>query len=235
MNEAAAPAQSVLAEIAARLAAVTPDMFVKMEVKPGRNDHVVGTLSEDRQRFQAMINGIINEHNAIAAESKTKLKSILDAMMSDDPIAGMKALLDGGGRDEAKAMKAKSEQLHTLIGIVTNMFWEDVRRDFPVLVGKGTIGICEGWGVYWNDDAKDLLLGDIPKDFADMLRGRGTMEVHVVRMGGDSPFDFDPFEGMFGSGDPFGSFGRRPPVPAAPAGRAGRNARTGHAFEQIEA
>ena len=185
MNGGQAPLPSTRDEINTRLAGITSKMFREPRYETNDKDHVITnrTMSDDLKRLWTLTDLLVEEYNGISREFETFAKEGFSRLTSRNPFARMRELFTGTVFDQAQALKSKQDRLDALLKITRQMFWEDVRREFPEIADHSRIGTGTGWLVHWNDEPADhglsveiIGLGGvgmprgIPPELAEILR-----------------------------------------------------------------
>lgn len=95
---------------------------------------VVGELPEELQRLYALK---VRAANALMALQGELLQCRGRHFGQTEPPPEFEALVERHNLAECRE------------AVIDALFWASVRVEFPVLANKGTIGLAEGWGVYW--------------------------------------------------------------------------------------
>lgn len=169
-NKSPEPRLGVLAEICARLAAITPEQFVVPEVARSKDATFVCTATDDIKRLFTLRNQLVDEMEELAKSGMEAALEALGDLGSRNPLIVAKELttpgsrtweLQAGMRTRSGAMRQKDH----LCEIVDEILWLEIRRQHPDLQDKPAVAIFSDWGLYW--------LKEIPDDRAGFDIGAG--------------------------------------------------------------
>lgn len=104
------------------------------EIEEGQ--HVVGEANDDLRCLWGLMEAYRLKMNALAEEHDTLCDGDCDALGDDDKV-------------RHAALMAKAEILGRRMNLVKKIFWTAVREDFDELSDKDSIGIGQGFRVYW--------------------------------------------------------------------------------------
>ncbi len=128
---------AVLAEILARLAAITPEQIVPPPQDREEGCHVVVTANDDLKRLFTLRNLLADEHNELVARYRA-----MDEAGSKD-------------RGEFERLEEQIVAMKILHQIVDQIFWLDARRQHPSFANKRGLGITHDWSLCWRDDVAE--------------------------------------------------------------------------------
>lgn len=181
----------VLAEIGARLAAITPEKFIQpkkmLEDEPDGAYTRVCPASNDIKRLWTLMKMISDELKVDAKHLDTLMNDLVkDVKKGGGGVVGMlKNLVGGGVSPEAIAEAERAGNAfrlkEQLFNVVRDIFWLEVRRFVPELANKDTIGIFADWSLAWRDEPEekkekkrklmiDVLGNELPPELREALR-----------------------------------------------------------------
>ena len=130
----------VLADIIARLAAITPEQVAPLREAPPveEGDHVVATANDDIKRYFTLCGLLKDAYNE-------KVRA------HNEVVAGWMAV---GGREpvvQRAKFKAELGMEREFFDIVHQIAWLEVERQYPELTGKPGISIGDDWSLFWRE------------------------------------------------------------------------------------
>ena len=170
--------ENVLGEITRRLATIAPDEFAKPDGKIEKTDHVVGTImDDDLKRLYTLFILTHEDTRKAVARGKTILSEILGKRIPNNPIEVLTILSkDQEGVHLLEKSQDEFLRLDRFSDLVKDLFWLQVRRRFPDLMSKPSIGIRENWVICWTEDASPhieiLDLNAMSPGFAELFGQR---------------------------------------------------------------
>lgn len=155
-----AKALGILADIAVRLANITPEQFVVPGLEREKDAHVVAEADDDIKRLFTLRATLTDECNGLVTHCQQMAENALTDIFRRNPRDVVEEMdVPGSPLFEAKAALQKLEielkQLTDLREIVDNVFWLEVRRKYPELLGKSCISIYSDWSLCWQDKDDD--------------------------------------------------------------------------------
>ncbi len=159
-NGSTAAPLGVLAEINQRLAAITSEQFTAPQGACAKGDHPVAYATDEVKRLYTLWGSLIDEGNAINNKVRQGTEAALKDIFVKGPEKTVEELKTPGSptaetRVRLDALHAESERLGRLLGIVKDLFWEEVQRQHPELAAKPTIAICSDWSLVWREDDQE--------------------------------------------------------------------------------
>lgn len=166
----------VLAELIARLGAITPEQYIAPEpdTKPDKDAVVVATANDDIKKLftlQCILVGQIKDLSVSLLEAS---QTCLREALQKGPSRTMEEIETPGttlfeGNAKMPALKAETDDLTELLKIVRGMLWLDIRRQHPDLASAQSVGISSDWTLRWKGNGDD---------------DDGDMHVRILAIGG---------------------------------------------------
>ncbi len=128
-----------LEKIQVQMAALSPEGFAEPECEVGENEHVVGEASESLKRLFTVAQSYVD----------LKVQKLGDAL---------KAIKN---REESAKLRDEANDIGAEAKLLTKIFWQSVRDEYPELADKPEIGIRKGWKVLWKESSGEEELLDI--------------------------------------------------------------------------
>lgn len=132
-----------LEEIEAEVQRIRVEDFVEPWEKRNSNFHVVGTMSQYLMRLFTIRHHCMNSVRELSTQAK---HVVVDLEGRPEPPEELPTELQDL-MSQFLTARQKTDALNEI-------FWTEVRYEFPQLAGKGSIGVCEGWQVYWSEESQ---------------------------------------------------------------------------------
>jgi hypothetical protein len=139
------------------------------EVQDGKDNVVRGEFPDHLKRSYTLLCLLDDEHKSAVSE----MKSVLDAVRKESsPLAVLRKIVDD---DKLEGLFEKHRSIHEDLEIARSLFWADMRRQFPELADKTSIGVRKGWLACWSEERDGM-----PHDLMELL-GDGF---EIINIGG---------------------------------------------------
>lgn len=170
----------VLADIIARLGAITPDQYIAPEpdAKPDKDAIVAAIANDDIKKLftlQCLLVGQIQELKTSASEAawvclEEAFQKGPDETMREIETPGTALFVE---QSKMSVFNAEIDDLRELLGIVKGMLWLDIKRQHPDLASAQSVGINNDWTLCWKEH------GDGDDD--------SGMSIRILAIGGSLP------------------------------------------------
>lgn len=152
----------VLADLIARLGAITPEQYIAPEpdAKPDKDAIVAAIATDDIKRLftlQCILVGQIKELKLGVSEAA---QACLKETLKKGPFKTMEEIETPGTtlfEENAKmeAFQAEIDDLRELIELVKRMLFLDIKHQHPDLASAHSVGINNDWTLSWKDTSDD--------------------------------------------------------------------------------
>lgn len=122
-----------LDKIQEKMAALSPTQFCSPDRELGKDDHVVGEASEGLKRLFTVAQSYVD----------LKVQKLGDAL---------KAIKN---REESAKLRDEANDIGAEARLLTKIFWQSVRDEYPELADKPEIGIRKDWKIVWTDRSSE--------------------------------------------------------------------------------
>lgn len=156
-TETEAPSLGVLAEITARLAAITPEQFIVPEFARSGDAVFVCMASDDIKRIFTLRSTLTDEMDQLVQDGLTASLDALLEVSARNLHEIFKEMQTPGSRtlDMTQKMlnrRCAMQKQKRLCEIVDNLLWLEIRRQHADLKDRSQVGIFSDWGLYWLKD-----------------------------------------------------------------------------------
>ncbi|MCR4333477.1 MAG: hypothetical protein NUV60_00430 [Patescibacteria group bacterium] len=175
----------MLADINARLAAITPEQFITPEYVREPGVTVVATATDDVKQLFTLRSLLTDEIEKIADDGVRLAEKMLTDAMTDPESADEQLRTPGSslleGTAKLEQMQNELMKLTRLHGIVDKIFWLEVRRQSPALVSKSRVCICSDWSLGWEENREEE---SGHGRLRELLEGRGGLNrIRGIQLG----------------------------------------------------
>lgn len=184
-NSSSQPVRSVLQTILDRLAALTPEQYIKPTIPAEDNLHSVGQMTDHMQRVFTLYGEEVNAVNVLRIELRELDMKIMAATQSTgNPMRMLRNLVSGGLSadvvDRRTKLAGEAVLLDMSLKMLSKLFWLEIRTHFGDLDEHNLIRVYDDWSVGWEDETDSLISeliidlggGQVPAGFAELLRNR---------------------------------------------------------------
>lgn len=170
----------VLAELVARIGAITPEQYIAPEpdAKPDKDAIVAATATDGIKQLFTLQCILVDQIKGLKSSASQAAQVCLREALQKGPDGTMQEIETPGTtlfEEHAKmtAFKAEIDDLQELLGLVKGMLFLDIRRQHPDLASAQSVGINNDWTLRWKK------LGDDDDD--------SGMSIRILAIGGGLP------------------------------------------------
>ena len=173
---------TVIDQIIVRLAALTPDKYIVPDYDGDADGHIVGVASTYLKRLDTLRRMLANELEPLDREASNLLAKFAAIVKTRaTPLDLVNSVISHPElREYAERINEIEREMNpkiALASIVKDIFWAELRNQFPEVMDKDSVFINGDWRIGWADTSVEREDNPLSR-LSEMLKRRGKGETH---------------------------------------------------------